>query len=170
MSNDVPEATGGIVKPPKQHRVLVLDGDKQEVKLLRQHLESAGYQTIITTSASQALAHIEEKEVDLLLLDPELPDVDGEELCRRLRCGSKTAAVPIIFLTDPLEETDTARMLESEADDFVSRPFSRAALVLRVRSLLRLKELHDAQAQGVARRPAGKERATGAGKPGADGP
>jgi len=65
MSKDVSETTEAIVKPPRQHRVLVLDGDEQEVELLRQHLKGTGYQTISASCASEALAQIEDKEVDL---------------------------------------------------------------------------------------------------------
>ena len=137
------DTTEQSVEEQRPKRLLVLDDDEEEIQQLRRHLDGTGYDTINARSAEEALKKIEGREVDLLLLDADLPDVDGVELCRRLRGGSQTATVPVILLTDPLDEAGAARVLESETDDFVSRPFSRTALVLRVRTLLRLKELHD---------------------------
>jgi len=124
-------------------RILLLDDDAGEIRLLREHLNGAGYKVVKAKSWSSALQKVSNREVDLLLLDPKAPGVDGADIRRRLHSDSQAAAVPVILLTDPLDQVEDTAFPGIEADDFVCRPFHRAELLVRVRAQLRLKDLHD---------------------------
>jgi two-component system phosphate regulon response regulator PhoB len=118
-------------------RILIVEDEAPVVTLLRYNLEREGYDVASATDGEEALVAIDENPPDLILLDWMLPEVSGIEVARRLRRGAKTKAIPIIMLTARSEESDTVRGLEAGADDYLTKPFSPAELVARVRALLR---------------------------------
>lgn len=114
--------------------ILVVDDEPRIVKQARDYLEHAGFQVISAGDGNSALAHARQSRPDLVVLDLNLPGMDGLDVCRALR---RESDVPIIMLTARVEETDRLIGLELGADDYVTKPFSPRELVARVRVILR---------------------------------
>ena len=117
-------------------RVLIVDDDPDIRRLVRHHLEQAGFEVAAVESGREGLAHSLERAPDLVVLDLMLPDLDGNEVCRAIR-SQAGPALPILMLSARSEEIDRVLGFELGADDYVVKPFSPRELVLRVRSLLR---------------------------------
>jgi two-component system phosphate regulon response regulator PhoB len=117
--------------------ILVVEDEPPLQQLLGYNLKAAGFEVAQAYDGEEALQLIDESVPDLVLLDWMLPEVSGVELCRRLRRRSDTARVPIIMLTARTEEHDRLRGLETGADDYVTKPFSPAELIARIRAVLR---------------------------------
>jgi DNA-binding response OmpR family regulator len=118
-------------------RVLVVEDDPDIAQLLVHYLGKAGFAPETVGSGREALALIQARPPDLVVLDLMLPHVDGLEICRIVRSSAATAAVPIIMLTARGDESDRIVGLEIGADDYLAKPFSPNELVARVRALLR---------------------------------
>jgi phosphate regulon transcriptional regulator PhoB len=118
-------------------RVLIVEDEPDIRDLIAFHLERAGYQPRAVRTGPEALREVRAGPPDLVLLDLMLPELDGLEVCRRIRQDPKTAAVPIIMLTARGEEVDRVLGLELGADDYVGKPFSPKELLARVRAVLR---------------------------------
>jgi adenylate cyclase len=123
-------------------KILVVDDTPQNIRLLEAVLVPQGYQVAGAGSGEQGLALLAEGGFDLVLLDILMPGIDGYEVCRRIRSDAATAALPVVMITSSADQ-DKKRALDAGADDFVPKPFDRAELLARVRSLLRVKEYHD---------------------------
>jgi DNA-binding response OmpR family regulator len=119
------------------YRVLIVEDDADINATLQEAMRLAGYDAVGVLSGEDAFIEVERRCPDLVLLDQMLPDIDGVEICRRLRVAPRTKRVPIIFLTARTEEQARVRGLSAGADDYVVKPFSMQELVLRVRGLLR---------------------------------
>ena len=122
-----------IVKP----LILVVEDEVPLITLLRYNLEEAGFEVVVAADGEEALVAVSERRPDLVLLDWMLPAVSGLEVCRQLRRKSGTRDLPIIMLTAKSEEGDRVRGLDSGADDYVTKPFSPAELIARVRAVIR---------------------------------
>ena len=118
-------------------RILVVEDDSAINLLLRYNLEAEGFSVDVVESGEEAEVSVSEAPPDLLVLDWMLPGLSGIELCRRLRAGRKTRALPILMLTARGEEGDRIRGLTTGADDYVTKPFSPAELTARIKALLR---------------------------------
>jgi two-component system OmpR family response regulator len=118
-------------------RVLVVDDDPDIRVALAEALKIAGYDVGSAATGIGALEACRQQCPDLVLLDQMLPDIDGLEVCRRLRDDPATRRVPIVFLTARTGETERVRGLAAGADDYVVKPFSTAELLLRIRAVLR---------------------------------
>ncbi len=118
-------------------RILIVEDDPDIADLVARYLDKAGFTTERAVSGREALQAIAAKAPDLLVLDLMLPQVDGLEVCRRLRANEATSAIPIIMLTARAEESERIVGLELGADDYLAKPFSPNELVARVRALLR---------------------------------
>ncbi len=114
--------------------ILVVDDEPKLVKVMREYLEHDGYRVVSAGDGREALERYQEARPDLVVLDLMLPELDGLEVCRRLR---RDSGVPIIMLTARAEEVDELVGLELGADDYVTKPFSPRALLARIRSVLR---------------------------------
>jgi two-component system cell cycle response regulator len=124
-------------------RVLVVDDVPANVKLLQARL-SAEYLDVITAlSGGEALAICERAKCDIVLLDVMMPDMDGFEVCRRLKAGPTTHHIPVVMVTALDQPSDRVKGLQAGADDFLTKPVSEVALIARVRSLARLKVMTD---------------------------
>jgi phosphate regulon transcriptional regulator PhoB len=117
--------------------VLVVEDEPDIRRLVVLHLERDGFRCRTATTGSDALREVKAAIPDLVVLDLMLPEVDGLEVCRRLRRDTSTAAIPIIMLTAKSDEVDRIVGLEVGADDYVGKPFSPKELVARVRAVLR---------------------------------
>lgn len=114
--------------------ILVVDDEPQLVKVLRGYLEQANFRVVTAGDGPMALAQFKHEKPDLVLLDLNLPGIDGIDVARRLRA---TSNVPIIMATARVDETDRLIGLELGADDYVTKPFSAREVVARVRAVLR---------------------------------
>jgi len=118
-------------------RILVVDDDKQIVRLVRAYLEQAGFQVFTAYDGGTALHVIRRERPDLVVLDLMLPDQDGWDLTRIVRADPTLANTPIIMLTARVEDTDKIVGLELGADDYITKPFNPREVVARVRAVLR---------------------------------
>jgi two-component system cell cycle response regulator len=124
-------------------RVLVVDDVAANVKLLEARLSAEYFDVVTAMSGKDALAICERAECDLVLLDVMMPDLDGFEVCRRLKSNPATHHIPVVMVTALDQPSDKVRGLEAGADDFLTKPISELALLARVRSLARLKMVTD---------------------------
>lgn len=123
-----------------QH-ILVVEDDVDTAEMLTSYFEAQGYQVMSAVWGEDALRIAQEVVPDLVVLDIRLPDIDGYEVCRRLREHRRTEQVPIIFLTERRERTDRLTGLELGAVDYITKPFDIQELRLRVRNALRRASL-----------------------------
>jgi adenylate cyclase len=126
--------------PPK---ILVVDDTPRNVKLLADLLSVKGYAVMTAASGWEALTKIDEEPPDLVLLDVVMPELSGYEVCRKIRDNPATKMLPVVMVTalDPSQER--VKGIEAGADDFLTKPINQPELLARVKSLLRIKELHD---------------------------
>ena len=113
------------------------------VHILQLRLAAQGYEVLTATDGEQALATAREALPDLILLDVMMPKVDGLEVCRRLRADPSFPFTPIIMVTAKADPKDVVAGLEAGGDEYLTKPVDQVALVARVKSMLRIKELHD---------------------------
>ena len=123
--------------------ILVVDDTPRNVKLLADLLSVKGYVVRTAASGREALAKIDEEPPDLVLLDVVMPELSGYEVCRKIRDNPATKMLPVVMVTalDPSQER--VKGIEAGADDFLTKPINQPELLARVKSLLRIKELHD---------------------------
>ena len=124
-------------------RVLVVDDVPANVKLMEARLSAEYFDVITAQNGPEALAIAERAECDIVLLDVMMPDMDGFEVCRKLKSNPLTHHIPIVMVTALDQPADRVRGLEAGADDFLTKPVTDVALISRVRSLARLKMVTD---------------------------
>jgi two-component system alkaline phosphatase synthesis response regulator PhoP len=124
-----------------QQRILVVDDDKEIVRVVRSYLEQAGYDVLTAYDGGTALHMLTREHPDLLVLDLMLPDRDGLDITRMVRGDPALARTYIIMLTARVDDTDKVVGLELGADDYVTKPFNPREIVARVRSAFRRNQL-----------------------------
>jgi diguanylate cyclase (GGDEF)-like protein len=117
-------------------RLLIVEDDFDISNMLRIYFDSQGYETIVAPRGEEGLEMCRRKLPNLVILDIMLPDVNGYEVCRRLRANLRTSHIPIIFLTQRDERSDQIAGLELGADDYITKPFDLQLLLLRVQNSL----------------------------------
>lgn len=131
-------------------QILVVDDNETNRDILITRLERHGYELLQAADGEEALAKVKQHLPDLLLLDVEMPKLDGFEVCRRLKNDASLPFIPIILCTARAASQDVVTGLDAGADEYLTKPIDQAALVARVRSMLRVKTLHDqVQAQAT---------------------
>lgn len=125
---------------PSHKKVLIVEDEQDILQLVKLFLEKEGFRVVTAVTGPEGLRGVKAEKPDLVVLDLMLPEMDGLEVCKRLRAAPDTAMLPIIMLTAKAEESDTIIGLELGADDYVTKPFSPKALVARVKALLRRLE------------------------------
>ena len=123
--------------------ILIADDNEANRDILSRRLEASGYNLVMASNGEEALALARSELPDLILLDVMMPKVDGLEVCRELKADKNLPFIPIILVTARADTKDIVQGLEIGGDEYVTKPVDQAALVARVRSSLRIKELHD---------------------------
>lgn len=127
--------------------ILVVDDEPRNIRVLQILLEAKGYTVITATHGQEALDHVKAGPPDLILLDIMMPRMNGFEVCQRIRADEDAQFVPIVMVTALTEAHDRIKAIEVGADDFISKPFDSYEIIARARSLLRVKQYHDALKQ-----------------------
>lgn len=124
-------------------RILIVDDMDINLRLMEVRLTAEYFEVLTARSGAEALAICERETIDLVLLDVMMPDLDGYEVCRRLKRNARTRHLPIVLITSLDQPADRVAGLEAGADDFLTKPVRDLQLFSRVRSLVRLKILTD---------------------------
>src|SRR5499427_2820947 len=144
---------GALIMNDPPH-ILVVDDNETNRDIIMTRLERHGYKTLQAADGEEALAAVKQHCPDLILLDVMMTNLDGIETCRRLKADDTLPFLPIILVTAKADSKDIVAGLEAGADEYLTKPVDQAALVARVRSVLRIKALHDqvqAQAADLAK-------------------
>jgi len=131
--------------------ILIVEDNPASLDILKTRLKTHNYEVITATDGEQGLVTARKKQPDLILLDIMMPKIDGLEVCRRLKGDSSLPFMPIIMVTAKTDSKDVVAGLEAGGDEYLSKPVDHAALVARVKSMLRIKELHDTVCEQSAR-------------------
>jgi class 3 adenylate cyclase/CheY-like chemotaxis protein len=131
--------------------ILIVEDNPASLDILKTRLKTHNYEVITATDGEQGLVTARKKQPDLILLDIMMPKIDGLEVCRRLKGDPSLPFMPIIMVTAKTDSKDVVAGLEAGGDEYLSKPVDHAALVARVKSMLRIKELHDTVCEQSAR-------------------
>jgi len=131
--------------------ILIADDNPANLEILGARLAASGYRILTAADGEQTLAAAREHAPDLLLLDVMMPRLDGLEVCRRLKADPALPFLPVILVTARGDAQDVVAGLDAGADEYLTKPVDHSALVARVRSMLRIKALHDTVQEQAAR-------------------
>ena len=120
-------------------KILIVEDEEDVMELIRYNLSKEGFHCDAAYNGQEALKKAQVMLPDLLLLDLMLPEIDGLEVCKRLKSNSQTEHIPIVMVTAKSDEADIVTGLELGADDYITKPFSPKVLVARARAVLRRK-------------------------------
>ena len=132
-----------------RQRIVIIEDEKDIVDLVRYNFRKEGFDIESFSSGKDGLEYVRKNSVDLVLLDIMLPDLDGIDICKRVRADERLKSLPIIFLTAKGEEIDRVVGLELGADDYVVKPFSPRELVARVKAVLRRQDTGTGKAEVI---------------------
>ena len=131
--------------------MLVVEDEADVAEMIRYNLSKEGYDVRLAANGTDALRQVKESKPDVILLDIMVPQLNGWEICRRLKQDRETAAIPVIMVSGRVEEGDKVLGFEMGADDYVTKPFSPRELLARVRAVTRRGRLTDQEAGQVLR-------------------
>ena len=140
--------------------ILIVDDNPTNVDILQARLAANNYEIITAADGEEGLAMARDEQPDLILLDIMMPKMDGIEVCRHLRADASLPFMPIIMVTAKADSKDVVAGLEAGGDEYLTKPVDHAALVARVKSMLRIKSLHDMVLEQSAQLKAQLETAT----------
>ena len=134
----------------KQHYILVVDDNLENLRVVSSHLKEKGYQIALAHNGFSALKVLEETKIDLILLDIMMPEMDGFEVCDRIKEDPDLKEIPVIFLTAKNNSEDVVRGFRKGGVDYITKPFNREELLARLSNHLELKDVQDLLAQTAA--------------------
>jgi serine phosphatase RsbU (regulator of sigma subunit) len=140
--------------------ILIVDDNPANVEILQMRLAANDYEIITASDGEAGLALARDRQPDLILLDIMMPKMDGFEVCRRLKGDASLPFMPIIMVTAKTDSKDVVAGLEAGGDEYLTKPVDHASLVARVKSMLRIKSLHDTVLEQSAQLQAQLETAT----------
>lgn len=132
-----------FAEPGVKPRVLAVDDQPDSLRLLQMRLQAAGMECFVCRDGPTALRFLAEHEVDVVILDVMMPQMDGFEVCRRIKANERTRNIPVLFLTARLEKADKIRGLEVGGHDYLSKPIEQQELMARTKAAVRVKQLQD---------------------------
>lgn len=132
-----------IISADRKPRVLAVDDQRDALRLLQIRLQNAGFECLTASDGPAALALLQKELVDVIILDVMMPQMDGFEVCKRLKAEERTKDIPVLFLTAKFEMEDKVRGLEVGGHDYLSKPVEQPELLARTKSALRVKQLQD---------------------------
>lgn len=127
----------------KKYRILCVDDFKRNLTLLEAFLSKQGYDLVFAETGEDALKIVDQGGIDLILLDVLMPGMSGIEVLKQLRSVKKTSLIPVIILTALSEVEDRIEGIKAGCDDYISKPFSQGELIVRVKSLLKMKDMRE---------------------------
>jgi len=127
----------------EQPLILIVEDNPASLEIMQVRLEASDYRVITATDGEEGLAKAQSSLPDLILLDVMMPKMDGLEVCRRLKNNDRLPFMPIIMVTAKTDTKDVIAGLEAGGDEYLTKPVDHGSLVARVKSMLRIKELHD---------------------------
>lgn len=128
------------MKEDNRQKVLVVDDVTKNIQLVASFLKQSGYDINFSTSGKAALNHIKREKFDLILLDIMMPEMDGFEVCEKLKSNPKTKDIPVIFLTAKTDIDSITKAFEVGGIDYITKPFNKAELLARVKTHLELQQ------------------------------
>ncbi len=128
---------GRAITPERAGRVLVVEDEPDVAELLRYNLQKEGWDVLTVANGAEVLRRVRDARPDVILLDILVPQLNGWEVCRRLKQEPETRTIPIIMVTGRVEEGDKVLGFELGADDYVTKPFSPRELIARIRAVVR---------------------------------
>jgi two-component system alkaline phosphatase synthesis response regulator PhoP len=147
MTADRRRVPPGVGPPGRQRlgRVLLVEDEQDVAELIRYNLTKEGYEVVLCGNGNEALRLARENRPDVILLDIMVPQLNGWEVCRRIKKDPELATIPVIMVSGRVEEGDKVLGFEVGADDYVTKPFSPRELIARVRAVLRRGRQADAK-------------------------
>lgn len=124
---------------------MIVDDAPKNIQVVANLLGEEAHEISYATDGGQALAHIEETEFDLVLLDVMMPGMNGYEVCRKIKNGKRHYDLPVIFITARTDEESIVEGFEAGGQDYITKPFNSAELIARVKTHLKLKAFEDSQ-------------------------
>jgi len=131
------------MKPPEECKILVVDDDENVLEYLSYILAREGYQIITATNGYDTLERVRDSAPDIVVLDVIIPGTDGIAVCQQIKAANETRFLPVILVTGATEQNRRMEGLAAGADEFLNKPLDRVELIVRVRALLRAKQLYD---------------------------
>lgn len=134
---------GENMSSEREPLILIVEDDERNVRLLKAMLMPENYRVIAALNGEEALREMDRVKPDLILLDVMMPGMDGFEVCRRIKEDEKNKGLPILMVTALTAKEDRIKALDAGADDFLSKPIDKTELLVRVKSMLRMKSYYD---------------------------
>lgn len=124
-------------------KILIVDDEASNLELAEAIVTQEGYQAVTAVDGEAALKAVQQNRPDIILMDIVMPKMNGIEACRKIKTNPLSYAIPIIIITAFNSQEEKLKAIQAGADDFIAKPFDRAELSARLKSLLRLKAIHD---------------------------
>lgn len=131
----------------KKSRILCVDDEPVNLKLLEALLVPRGYEVVKAENGKEAIEKLEEREFDLVVLDVMMPEMNGFEVCKRIKAADRYRNTPVVMITALRSKEDRIRGIEAGAEDFISKPFDQTEVLARIKMLLKIKTLNDRLSQ-----------------------